>query len=496
MESPLNRLIHSLSKDEVRHFKLFAQKYDATTDRKDMALFDYIRKAQDRYVEEKIVRELYNGEDKNSFYRLRNRLTSEVSKSLLIQHYDEADLNGVLFHVLLSRIFQQKRDFATAHFFLRRAEKKAMNASAHDLLDLIYGEMVKLSGESLEIDPEEYIQLRKENRLILQKLQEIDDILAVLTYRIRVSQNFTKGDVEVLRLLDRTIKDYSANTEMARNVVFRMKVYQAVSRILLQEHNYVSLEKYLLKTFREFSQEKLFDRNNHDTKLGMLIYLVNSLFKNGKHKESLQYAAELGKAMGEFNGLLKEKYLFYYYNALINNYAVLDKNKAVDTILAAQDIPEISRNKFNRSFLDIQLALQYFDLGEYRKANKLMVKIRHEDNFKIFDAAFQLKILIVELLIRFELKDADFIEVQSPRIKKEYTDLLKDPSYSRQAIMLDLLSKAILVSNIRSDQKLKTIAGALFEAGEELDSADADLIDYHEWVKNKGLFDAKSTKNQ
>ncbi|MBX7095976.1 MAG: hypothetical protein K1X56_14735, partial [Flavobacteriales bacterium] len=298
-------------------------------------------------------------------------------------------------------------------------------------------------------------------------------------------QNFGSGTVEVAKLLDRIIKDYSESSKMMQNIPFRMKVYQSVSRILLQQHDYVSLEKYLLKTYKEFSKENLFDKNNHDTKLGMLVYLVNSLFKNKKYNDSLHYAAILGKGMEEFNASHREKYLFYYYNALVNNYAVIDKQKAVEIIEDALQKPEISGNTFNRLFLDIQLALQFFDLKEFRKANKLIVRVRHEDNFKIFDQAFQLKILIAELLIRFELKDADYIESQIPKIRKAYTELLLEESYFRQDQMLQWLKRACISSNLRKDEKLKGISQQLLQEGGASDSGDNDLLDYNGWILQK-----------
>jgi hypothetical protein len=484
MESNLNRLVLSLSKDEVRHFKLYIQKYDTNlSERKDLSLFDYVRKQGDKYEEDEIVKDLYGKGDKNSFYRLRNRLIAEINKSLLSQYYDETNLNGVLFHILLSRIFQEKRDFVMAHYFLRRAEKKAISASAHDLLDLIYADMIKISNETLEINPEDIIQQRKENRVILHNLQEFEDILAVLIYRIRVSQNMSKGNMEIMRLLNNTIKEFSGNKELSRNKLFRLKTYQAVSRILLQEQNFKALEKYLVNTYKEFVQDHLFDKNSHDTKLGMLTYLVNALFKNKKYKESIAYADMLRDAMQEYGGILHEKYLIYYYNAMVYNYTNINKYKAIEILLEAQQDPLIGKNKFNLTFVNLQLVLQYFDIKEYKKSNKLMVRVRIEENFRMLDQIFQLKILIIELMIRFELQDFDFIESQIPKVRKEYVEQLKEPTLERQKLMLDFLRRAIQVDRLNRDKQLISLAQVLLEETE----TDSDLINYKEWILSKGF---------
>lgn len=484
MDFVLNKLILSLSKEEARHFKLNAQKYELTNDeRKDLKLFDYIRKNAEAYQEEKIVKSLYGHNDKNSFYRLRNRLHDEVNKSLLLAHYNNNDYHFILNHIILCRLFQMKRNFNLAYFYLRKSQKKAIQIQAYDLLDLIYAEAIRISNESLEINPEEYISKRKENRELLMRLQEFDDLLAVLIYRIKVSQNFTRGESEILTLLSNTITEYTSHEETRKSSIFRMKVYQAVSRILLQQHDYISLEKYLVKTYSEFNQEKLFNKNNHDTKLQMLTYLANSMFKNSKHNESIKYASQLREAMDEYSGLLKEKYLFYYYNILVNNYGEIDKRKAVDTLLEAQEVKEITKNKFNLSFIYLQLSLQYFDLKDFRASNKNMVKVKLEDNFRIFDSAFQLKILVVELMIRYELEDLDYIELQLPKIKKEYHELLNDESYNRQRDMLEIMKLLLAKDSISKSKRLRSLSENIFSLSDEKESHDNDLINYNEWIK-------------
>ena len=95
-------------------------------------------------------------------------------------------------------------------------------------------------------------------------------------------------------------------------------------------------------------QDKLFNKVNHEQKLMMLTYLTNSLYKNGKMKESLLIAEELKKSMNEFDSMLKNKFLFYYYNALVINYYKLDQKKALEVLNKAkknsiiQSLPTLS----------------------------------------------------------------------------------------------------------------------------------------------------------
>ena len=70
----------------------------------------------------------------------------------------------------------------------------------------------------------------------------------------------------------------------------------------------------------------------------MLTYLINSLFYNKKIDVSLEYVEKLKSAMSEYNKLLYDKYLFYYYNSLVINYTV--KNIKGELVKDENDIIE------------------------------------------------------------------------------------------------------------------------------------------------------------
>lgn len=487
MERNLNLLIESLQKEEVRHLKLSIQKYESDPDsRKDVLLFDLIRKGSD-YDDDYVHSQLYPQEkNKNSFYRLRNRLMDEINKSLLTLHYNESDVNSILYNIILSRLFQQRNNFKMSYFFLRKAEKKAVELNLPEFLDIIYSDLIKISTETLEIDPETYIQKRKENRMVLNQLNEIDDVLAVLIYRIKVSQNFNQKNYNVVNLLSSTLKQYANKETTRNNPVLKMKIYQAVSRILLQQHDYIELEKYLRLTLKEFTSDKLFNKNNHEVKLQMLTYYANALFKNRKFQESLDAGAQLKKALEEYDSLMKERYVFYYYNSQVNNYSILDRHKAIQVLEEAVEDKAVHKNKFNVMFLNLQMALQYFDLKEFKPALKSIIKIKQEDNFKVFDEALQLKILVFEMMVRFETEDFDYIESLLTKVKRDYRDLLKEESYFRQKLMIDILGKIIYADEQKSTAIRKKI-NELILGTDDKEAGDLDLVNYNIWLREKML---------
>ncbi len=481
----LNSLVDSMNKEEVRHLKLYLNRTSSKGARKDEMLFNYIRKAQENYDEERIQQKLYKAEDKNAFYRLKNRLTEDISKSLTLQYFHHSEGNTVLYNVALSRHFQQKRQYRLAFHYLNKAEKKANGILGYELLDLIYSDFIKLSHESLSVNPEEYIEKRKKNRSHLNQLQEIDDILAALIYRIKTSQNFSEKNYQIIDLLQKTVDDFSNTPNIEQSPVLRLKIYQSVSRILLQQHDYKSLEEYLLKTLTEFTKESLFDKTNHDTKLQMLTYLANTLNKNNKQEESLKYTAMLKESMTEFGGFLHDKYLLYYYNALVLNYKDIDKNKAIEILHEARENAIIRKTPLNMVIIYLQLALQYFDIKSFKQANKNIVRLKIDDGYKSLDKAFQLKINISELIIRYEMEDSDYVEYLIPQVRKEFKELLLDSNYERQKTILEVIERIIYVDRLEKDEQLMAKVNYIIGTMTFEEAADIDLINYNEWLSGK-----------
>ncbi|MFM2285968.1 MAG: hypothetical protein RLZZ543_1465, partial [Bacteroidota bacterium] len=88
----LYQIIEGLSKEEIRFFKIFAHRQGAESDRKDIALLDFIRKYPHQEAESKIVSKLYGNGDKNPFYRLKNRLLEDLNRALVLQHNSDEEI--------------------------------------------------------------------------------------------------------------------------------------------------------------------------------------------------------------------------------------------------------------------------------------------------------------------------------------------------------------------------------------------------------------------
>lgn len=477
-------IVAGMSKEEIRLFKLFIRRSTLSEDRKDEWLFNKYRSAKEEVNEDELSDKLYGAEGKNAYYRLKNRLLEHLSKSFTVQYFNQSDFNNILYNIALSRIFQQKSDSGAALYYLKRAEKKAQTIEAYEILDFIYSEFIRLSHETLVINPEVLIAKRKENYKKVVSLKEIDDVLAVLIFRIKSSQNFTRSNTNILNLLDKTIQDFTSDKQLQRSPVFRFKIYQAVSRILLQQNDFVSLEKYLKLTLKEFEKKNWFNKNNHDTKVQMLTFIINSLYKNEKIDEMIIFIEQLKAAMSEYQQLLYEKYLFFYYNSLSIYYSVKDIEKAIETLTVAANDSIIKKSNTHLSYVYLNLSVTNFDKRDFKSALKNLVKLTVQESFEKFDTSFKLKISVFEILLRFEIAEFDTLEKRIAQLRKEYLIQLNSADYKKENLLLLIAEKLMFDAGKEEKKEIKKLAVAFRRIKSK---AEGEVVNYNNWLLSKNL---------
>lgn len=436
----LNQIIGSMKKEECRHFKLFASRSHANGPRKDLVLFDYIKKKGDAFDEDEIRKQLYGPANKNAFYRLKHRLLEELNKSLWLQHYNQDEQTLNLYLYSLAKLHFEKDRFEVSFHYLKRAEREARASENFEILDLVYGQFIRLSFAHPSINPEKYIQLRKQNREKLEALNSIDDLVAALTYRIKVSINHNLKDHRLLDLLQKTVDEFASNDKLIKSPKVRIKIYDAVSKLLLQRYQLEALATYLLETYSTFQKDGIFTRQTHKVKLQMLVYLVNTHYLLERYQESLDWTNHLKEAMEEYDHLHYDAYLFFYYNGLIDNYSVLDDGKAIDILTQLRNDPTLKKSSFNRTFLFINAAAIYYNRGEVKKALRSLIELFLFDEYQNADLGLKLRVEIFELIIRFQMEENEVLTQRMGQVRKDYEALLQTEPHGRDLAFLNLLT--------------------------------------------------------
>ena len=194
--------------------------------------------------------------------------------------------------------------------------------------------------------------------------------------------------------------------------------------------------------------------------------------------QSLKYAELLSISMKEYDSILHDKYLFYYYNSLVLNYAKTDKEKALEYLNKASRIDVIKKLPAYTSFFYLNRALIYFYKDNFIAAKKNMSRLILQEDFLLLDKAFQLKILIADIIIRSKNGQHDIID-KIKDIRKNHKQLLLHKEYVRDRDMINIIYKKINYEDIVDDKK------RILSSMSDYDSEDLDIISYNSWLKNK-----------
>jgi hypothetical protein len=480
----LQSVVATLTKEEVRNLKLWLQSTNSGETRKDVQLFDYIRKMDDRYDESSIHKKIYGKDDKNSFYRLKNRLLEDIGYNLSLLHFNKHEQNN-LYHLLgLYQIFLSRSKPEIGLYYLKKACKKAEQTENFEILDIVYANYVRISSDLPEVNPEHYIKLRKDNAIKLGKIRETDQVLAALTYRLKLSQNYGKRDVGLLKLLDNTIKEFSTDDSLRKSKSFQTRVFRALSQILIQNHNFIELEKFAITTYGRFNSEKWFDKTNHETKLQMLVYIINSLFKNRKYADSLDYAETLGEEMSAFNSMLYDKYMFFYYNALVINYSQIDLKRGLKALDELEKEMKGKKNAYYEFFILLNKANLLFFQGRNDDAIRSLVRLYVNDHYKKADVSFKLKIAIAECMMQYESGDESSTIKRVEQVKKQFASILGSDDYKRERFILKIIPQ-MLLREINSNTKLSIEITRFVKSAISESVEDGEVLRYRAWLAPK-----------
>tara|TARA_B100001142_G_scaffold282189_1_gene294422 strand:- start:2287 stop:2907 length:621 start_codon:yes stop_codon:yes gene_type:complete len=200
-------------------------------------------------------------------------------------------------------------------------------------------------------------------------------------------------------------------------------------------------------------------------------------------KESLLIAEELKKSMNEFDSILKNKFLFYYYNALVINYYKLDQEKALEVLNKAKKNSIIQSLPTFGAFIYLNMGLIYYDQKKYKTAIKQFSRLILQNDFLTLSLQFQVKILVSEIIIRYELNQIDLVEEKINFIKKKYKNpILKD---TREKEVIEIIRKLIYCNNIKTDKKLISRIKKLINEASSQEAQNTDVINYNNWLNKK-----------
>lgn len=412
----------------------------------------------------------------SSYYRMKNRLVDLINmylNDLELSNHNTADVSN---YINLYKVFYNKGIYRLARYYLERAEKQAIASEQLEYLDIIYGLFIQLGKETLYEDPAIFIEKRRQNSLMLGKFRQIDDILAAISYRLKITQNLGEK-LNISKEVDKTINKFSADKELLNSPQFKIKMYKTISQIFIQQKKFNELEAYLTTTYSDFEKNKLFNKNTHDTKIEMLIYIINTLLSLRKHSQALSFSEKLNVALMQYDKILYKKYIYFYYQVKIAAYSVIDPDKAIEIINEIISDKSIITNPYYSLLNYSNLAYLYYTKENYPQVIKNLNKVWVHEFYNKADISLKVPLSMLELITRIDMSDYDAFENKLP-VFKSY---LKNEWKAFEGPEKKLLP---LVESIGSDpafiksKKLKEKVIDFINSGE----GDTELINYNKWL--------------
>ncbi len=477
----LQNIIASLEKEEIKSYKLYTRRTHDFENRIDIELFDSIKKNPD-WDDARHAKLIYqSGKSDSRYYRLKNKISDDIGVVLSNLNRNEKNIEA-LHLLIIARIFYKKNELTLAQHYLRLSEKKASAQEDFAILESIYELFIQLSLQHIKESPEAYIQRREENSNRLALLRELENNFSLLSWKLKTTQNLaiTKS---FKAWMHATLEKTRRMEYVKNSATLRFKVFQNICRLLLLSQDYTALESYLLQSASDFEKDHLFNEGTHEIKIQLYVYMCNASYVLKKYEQALHYAGFLQLALQEYRRLWYEKYVFYYYNILVNNYSKTNPAKALDTLEEARRQPVIRDTPNYFGFVLLNLAITHFDMHQHRMAGKCLVQLYVSEAFKNYDEAFRVKISVFELCNKIESNELELAEKLSMTISKKLGELKNKETLAVEIAVLKLIG-LYLNSESLSWRPLKEKIRAFhkkFADNEQLQT----IINYGDWLGSK-----------
>jgi len=485
----LLEIIKNLKKEEIRNFKIFTKRFHRQEDIKITTLFDLIRSGTYDEDEKGMIAKLF-AQDKdvsNAYYRLKNRLKTELEKSLLNLHHNLDEKIDTINLITLANIFSYKAQYNLSLYYLKKAEKTALQNEYYDLLDFIYSQIIELSYNFIfdQINPLEYIEKRKENTRKNSVFMEANNAIAAVSYRLRKSNLSNNEDMD--NVLQKTLEDLNIANEIYTIPNVKLKIHYCIRNILFQNKDFYRLERYLIESYNDFEEEKIFTKSTQSARIILITWIVNTLMVNKKWNDSIRYIEILHEELNRFNKLYYDNFIWTYYQSLITSYIASDRlDEAIQLLLQIIELPAHTGLKFLYEFaIYCNLALCYYFKKNISEAIKTLSRLFLKDVYPKFSTENQFSISLIEIILHYENANLDYVTYRIGEIRRQFKTLLKADTHQEEKAFLKILLNMCNKADPMHDKLLLTQMKEFATTASKVQIGSGKYIELGLWIQSK-----------
>ncbi|MGJ8659062.1 MAG: hypothetical protein ACSHWV_04360 [Cellulophaga fucicola] len=479
----INLIISTLTTEEQQQFVTYLKKKNKRNDIKNIQLFKLLQQNELSSLE--ICLTIYKANKKNAYHALRKRLYQSLIDfiaNINLEEENSVDMQ-VIKYILASRSFLHNQQYKLAYKILDKAEALAETHYLFSILNEIYHTKIQYAYANPEIEINSLIKTFKTN----QKNLFIEDQLNIVYAKMRQTlRNITyKGDIiDIETLLKTTLQDH--HISVTESMSFK-SLYQLITLVTIPAfvtNDYLKTEPFIIETYSILKTHKSQSKQLY-YHIQVLFLIANTLFRNKKFKESLNYLEQMETQM-----LLNRKKHYTTFKLKHQFLLALNANYSNQQKTAIEILEKHinTRHEDLDSLLKIHLSLImfYIQAKRYKDAHGIFSKFYHTDNYYESKAGKEwvIKKNLIEIILHIELNNINLVESRLLSFKRNYFSYLKQIKQQRAITYLSFIEGYYKDPTYIQTVEFKNKVQESFEwVGTEKE--DIFVMSFYAWLKSK-----------
>jgi hypothetical protein len=486
----LQTILQTLTLEDQKEFSLFVKRHKDRNNRKDLELFRLLVGNQ-KSESERIIKTLYP-EDANAvaYYALRKRLMQHLADFVLLKQIKEDQTAATSIRGMLSLAgymfgMQQHR---TAWNVLKKAERAAQTNHQFDLLNLVYNLQIEWAASEYADPLGKVLEKWKTNKAKADEDERANIAASIIAQKLNEIKQQDR-EISFESLINKVLQEYALTEVATKSPRLLFKLMSIARSAILVKKEFYSFEPYIISQYSEMEQKGGFLPAHQAYKAGLLYMIAQTLYRNRKFTESLQYLEYLSRELASGQrGMYQEYYPRYVLLSAANHSFLQEGAKAValtESLLANKQITLTARDQLNARF---NLSFYYFQQGLYKKANQQLLGIHHSDKWceKRMGREWMLKKHVSELILQYEMGNIDLALNKARSIERSFGDMLRKDSYKNVGSYLQLVRQLIDKPGALKQEEFNSLADRYLHFA-PAEQEDIHFISFYAWLKSKML---------
>jgi|GEM_PF-1640872 hypothetical protein len=487
----LQALVNSLEADTKRDFEnhLLSRGVNQPKEsqRKDLLLFGALVKTKNEELDG-LIEKMYGKLDdrnRNAFHAVKKRLKSDL-RQFVVEREAAESIQTVDGWIVYTRYLFDHNYEEIAWKALEKAESIAQREELNEKLNEIYD--CQLAHCHLPGAPElNSIENKKSD--IRQRIEE-DDRILMASASIRLLFKEVKlgiSDFDLQELINKIMEQYELHEAVQRRPKVMFEFVSLVRSAFVARKDFLNLEPFLVfHADRLFSKEQ-FVSKYPQLKARLVYFLAHTYYRNRNFPASL---AMIETLLSDLEKLKKRYQSDLFPKAILLKAAVQsfsDQNeKSIEILNEAAETEFFKRSNADRLNLRLNLAVYYFQEGDFRLANKMLLQLPNTDKWceRTMGQEWMLKRSLIEMITQVEMGNTEIALNRIRSIQRKYRSLMERPKYELVKPFLQVV-KSVVAYPERINQKMYT--DKIRPTFVIRDSSEEDLqaMTYYAWLKSK-----------